>query len=110
MALDKPIGMGLSDWRDRAAGEALVATSGIQKYSTGTGDKVIETQQKIEFEAIRNPSFTGAKGQLPDMTSLLYGSAEGQIIETNLLPASSGPSPVIDVKAGGEYAVTLKLP
>jgi hypothetical protein len=109
MAGDMPIGMGLSDWREHTAGEALVAISGIQKFSTGTGDKVIETQQKIEFEAIRNLSFTGAEDQLPHVTSLLYGSAEGQIVETNLLPVSSGPSPVLDVKAGGEYTVTLKL-
>lgn len=95
---DLPIGMGLSDWRGLAKGEAFVVVTGITRFKPGSGESVLETEQPVEIETIRNPSFTGAEGQLPHVTSLLFSSETGQLI-------SKGP--VINVSAGKEYIVSL---
>lgn len=106
MPLDAPVGLGLSDWRGRASGEALVTITGIPRFRPGSGDSVVETEQPVEFEAVRDPSFTGATEQLPQVTSLLSGSGPGQIIAS---PAVSVPASM-NVHAGGEYTVTLTMP
>lgn len=107
---DTPIGMGLSDWRDRTIGEALVAVADIPRFRPGSGATVVETEQPVEFEAVRNPSFTGVGDQLPHCTSLLSGSGPGQIISPSSSAAIQPPAEIMNVRAGAEYIVTLTMP
>ncbi len=107
---DAPIGFGLSDWRVPTTGESFIAVAGIPRFWPGSGSSVVETEQPIAFEAVRDPSFTGAPDQLPCVTSLLSGSKSGLILAPDLSPPVPAPAPVRNVSACREYAVTLTMP
>lgn len=111
---DLPIGAGMTDWREEARGEALVAVADIQRFRAGQGPNVVETEQEIVLEATRDNGFTGAPGQLPDVARLLAGTGTG-IIRPPDRPAGSQltvvrPATPLRVRPGREYAVELAMP
>lgn len=110
---DEPIGEGLTEWRGaRQRGEALVPIAGLQRFAPGAGANVIETTHAIELEATRDPAFTGAATQLPDLARLRT-SAPGTVRRPNP-PADAlnviRPAGPIDVSAGEELSVTIEMP
>jgi hypothetical protein len=107
---DRPIGLGLSDWRGTATGEALVTIAGIRRHWPGAGDAVVETEQPIEFETVRDPLFTGAKNQLPHATALMSVGKAGMMVAPSVVPAVPAPAAIMNVRSGGEYVVTLTMP
>lgn len=113
---DAPIGAGMTDWRGRAAGEALVAIADIPRFRPGAGDNVVDTDLAIEFDASRDGAFTGGPDQLPDVPALLAGSAAGLIHPpdhpggSQLEIVEPAIPPPIRVQAGREYVVHLAMP
>jgi hypothetical protein len=109
---DRPIGVGMTEWRGGVAGEALVPVADLQRFRPGSGPTVIERDQAIEFEVSRHSGFDGAAGQLPDVPALLAGTGDGLI-----RPAASQISivrpatpPPFRVQAGREFVVQLAMP
>jgi hypothetical protein len=94
-APDRPIGVGMTDWRGAVTGEALVPVIGIQRFRPGGGPSVIETSQEIELEATRDDAFTGAPGQLPNVARLMAGTG---LIRRRDRPPGSG----LDIVLPGE--------
>ena len=111
---DSPIGAGMTDWRERRRGEALVALSGIQRFRPGSGNNVIETDQAIDFEATRDSEFTGAVGQFPNVSRLIAGTGDKLIRPPNQPPVSElkivRPTGPVRVRAGQEDVVSLSMP
>src|SRR5262245_5349630 len=58
---------GMTDWRGRVVGEALVAVPNIPitTFNTG-GGAVLTTQVAVNVEAVFDPQFNPAEGELPD--------------------------------------------
>jgi hypothetical protein len=112
---DLPIGLGMTEWRGRTCGEALVPVTDVQRFRPGTGGNVIETDQAIEIEATRHSGFTGDAATLPDVAALVAGTG-GVIRPPNLPPASTleilqpAAPPPLRVQAGREYVVHLAMP
>jgi len=113
---DRPIGLGMTEWRQPVAGEALVAISDLVRFRPGGGAQVIDTDHAIEFEASRHETFTGSAGALPDVAALLAGTGSGFVqppthppnsVLTVLQPATAPP---MRVQAGREYVVHLAMP
>lgn len=115
-AADQPIGAGVTDWRGGIAGEACVPVIGLQRFRPGAGANVIDTDQAIEFEAARHTTFTGAAGQLPDVSALLAATGSGLVQPPSQPPGSQleivqpATPPPMRVQAGREYVVHLAMP
>ena len=113
---DRPIGVGMTEWRGGVAGDALVPVADIQRFRPGSGPNVIETDQAIEFEVSRHSGFIGAAGQLPDVPALVAGTGDGLVRPPDQPPASPleivrpTTPPPIRVQAGREYIVHLAMP
>jgi len=113
---DRPIGVGMTEWRGGVAGDALVPVADIQRFRPGSGPNVIETDQAIEFEVSRHSGFRGAVGQLPDVPALMAGTGDGLVRPPDQPPASQleivrpTTPPPIRVQAGREYIVHLAMP
>jgi len=113
---DAPIGAGMTDWRNRALGEALVAIADIPRFRPGAGHNVVDIDQAIEFDASRHSAFTGAAAQLPDVAALLAGTGGGLIHPpdqpngSQLQIVEPAIAPPIRVQAGREYIVHLAMP
>ena len=71
---DVLIGRGMSEWRGRVRGEALVATSGVPITTFGNGDSgspVIVTEIAATLEAVVDPTFDGLDdASVPDPDEL----------------------------------------
>jgi hypothetical protein len=109
-AADPPIGEGMTDWRGRALGEALVPVAGLQRFRPGAGANVIETEHTLEFETTRDSLFTGATGQLPNVPRIETGTAQGVVRTPHADLAITRPVPPVRVEAGHEYTVHLAMP
>ena len=113
---DRPIGMGMTDWRGSIRGEALVPVADVQRFRPGAGANVIENDQAIEIEATRHSGFTGDAASLPDVPALVAGTGSGVIRPPDLPPASAleilqpAAPPPLRVQAGREYVVHLAMP
>jgi hypothetical protein len=107
---DPAIGQGMTEWRDDLRGEALVAVADLPRFRPGQGNNVFETTQAIHLEATRDPNFTGAAGQFPDIP----GNTPGVITRRS----DPSPDPVLaveppapfDLRAGSEMTVHLTMP
>jgi hypothetical protein len=121
-AQDRPMGVGMTDWRGAVRGEALVPVAGVQRFRPGSGSTPIETHQAIEVEATRDTEFTGSDGSLPDVSRLRSGAAgvvrhidRGAgaqlvvVVRPDERPAGE-PGPPIHVRAGREYVVHMTMP
>lgn len=121
-APDRPLGAGMTEWRGAVRGEALVALSGIERFRPGLGESPIETSQPIEFEITRDTAFTGAAGQLPDVSRLLAGAGAGIVRVVDQPPGplaiavrpderpSAPPAVPVHARAGREYVVQITVP
>jgi hypothetical protein len=91
---------GMTDWRGRARGEALVAVAGIPVTTFGgSGTNVLVFEIEAELEATFDPSFDPESGLLPDPDEL------------ELLPAGAQrKSQPITLAAGREEAVAVQIP
>jgi hypothetical protein len=98
----QPLGEGMTDWRDRARGEALVGVSGIQRFRAGSGQAVVETDQEVVFEAMRDGRFTGAAGQVPNVAAIRAAGPDAQLAVTR-------PTPPVRIRAGREHVVHLTM-
>lgn len=65
-----PLASGMTEWRGRLRGEALVPVAGLRRFRPGGGDDVIETTVPVVFEAARHAAFGGAEGTFPDADAL----------------------------------------
>jgi hypothetical protein len=111
-----PIGQGMSEWRDRLSGEALVAVPNIARFRAREedGGEVITRVQEIQFEIVRDPVFSAAQNQFPDAARLVAGTANGLI----KLRSDSAPGPAlgvtrplpVEISAGQELTVGLTTP
>jgi hypothetical protein len=115
-AADRPIGIGMTEWRGPVAGEALVALTGLLRFRPGAGAEVIDTDHAIEFDVSRHDTFIGAAGALPNVGALLAATGSGFVrppthppgsVLTVLQPATAPP---MRVQAGREYVVHLAMP
>jgi hypothetical protein len=120
-APDRPIGVGMTEWRGAVRGEALVPVAGVQRFRPGSGSTPIETQQPIELEATRETGFTGSDGSLPDVARLASGgtgvvrhvdrgagSQLAVVVRPDERPAE--PDSPIHLRAGREYVVHVTMP
>lgn len=96
---DRAIGQGMSEWRGGLRGEALVAVADLPRFRPGGGGNVFETEQAIVIEALRDPNFTGARGQFPDLTSILAGPS------VTLIPPAAP-----NLRAGRETTASITMP
>jgi hypothetical protein len=110
-----PIGRGMSDWRGRLRGEALVAVPDIPRFrASEEPGAVVVSVQEIQFEIVRDSNFTAAPDQFPDGPKLVAGTA-GEIT-TLRSDAPLGPKlgvvPAVPLKirAGQEITVVLTPP
>jgi hypothetical protein len=121
-AQDRPMGVGMTEWRGAVRGEALVPVPGVQRFRPGAGSAPIETEQPIELEATRDTGFTGSGGSLPDVPRLASGGAGvirhidrgagaqlAVVVRPDERPAGEPDSP-IHVRAGREYVVHVTMP
>ena len=111
---DQPIGVGMTDWRGNARGEAIVPVTGLQRFRPGSGQDVVETDLAIVFEATRDTRFTGAGDQTPDVARLIAGTADGIVRPpdrpvNSVLQVQRPPAP-LRVQVGREYVVQLAMP
>jgi hypothetical protein len=110
---DRPIGSGVTDWRERLRGEALVAVADLLRFRPGAGADVFVTSQAVHLEAVRDTAFTGAAGAISDVSTLLTSNAP-QIVRRR----SNPPGPLLtveppapfDIEAGGEITVRITMP
>jgi hypothetical protein len=107
---DPAIGQGMTEWRANLRGEALVAVADLPRFRPGEGDDVFETTQAVHLEATRDPNFTGAAGQFPDIPV----TAPGAISRRSDPPAPPAlmvdPLAPLDLRAGEEMTVHLTMP
>lgn len=107
---DPAIGQGMTEWRGDLRGEALVAVADLPRFRPGDGEDVFETTQAVHLEATRDPNFTGAPGQFPDIP----GTAPGAITRRSDPPAPPplgvDPAVPLDLSAGEEMTVQLTMP
>jgi len=113
---DRPIAIGMTEWRGSVAGEAVVPLPNLARFRPGAGAQVIDTDHAIEFDAARHDTFTGAGAALPDVGALLAATGNGFVrppthppgsVLTVLQPATAPP---MRVQAGREYVVHLAMP
>jgi hypothetical protein len=96
---------GLSDWRDRAKGEAMVTVPGIPITTWGDGNgeggngPVIVNEIQVTLETFFDPDFEPAAGDLPDPEDLEARRAE--------LPSSST---TVHLASGRTIAISLAVP
>jgi hypothetical protein len=107
---DRPIGMGMTDWRGLARGEALVPVTDILRFRPGSAQNVIETDQTIALELTRDTRFTGAPDQLPDVPLLVAGAGTGILRPPAAQIQIVRPAAPIRVQPGREYVVELTMP
>lgn len=111
---DLPIAAGMTDWRGRVRGEALIPVTVIPRFRPGAGPHVIERDQEIELEATRDSGFTGADGELPDVARLTEGTGGGVTRVSTRAPDPQltvvRPATPVRVQAGREYVVHLSMP
>ena len=107
---DPAIGQGMTEWRGDLRGEALVAVADLPRFRPGEGNDVFETTQAVHLEATRDPNFTGAAGQFPDIP----GTAPGAITRRSDPPAPPAlevePDAPLDLRAGEEMTLHLIMP
>lgn len=114
-AADPAIGRGMSEWRGDLRGEALVAVADLPRFRPGAGpnESVFETAQAIQLEATRDPAFSGAPGQLPDVSAIIAATAPGMIRRRSDPPAGPvltvDPATPFNLRAGQETAVRLTM-
>ena len=111
---DLPIGSGMSEWREAAnigkTGELLLPVAGISRFWPGAGATVIESEQTVEFETIRDPTFTGDTGSMPNCTALLNSSSADCVTAPDVTPPVPAPASTVTIRSGGEYVITLTMP
>jgi hypothetical protein len=108
---DPAIGQGMTEWRGDLRGEALVAVADLPRFRSGGDDEdVFVTTQAVHLEATRDPNFTGASGQFPDIPV----TAPGAISRRSDPPAPPAllinPAAPLDLRAGQEMTVHLTMP
>jgi hypothetical protein len=101
-AEDKPIGVGLTEWRGDTRGEALVPVAGLLRFPHGEADAVVEQDHEIVFEVARDTAFTGAPDQLPNVARIA-AAAPAQL-------SVISPSAPVKVRAGKEHTIHLVTP
>jgi hypothetical protein len=108
------LGEGMTDWRGRAFGEAVVALPAVRRFLPGNGGMVETTEQGISFEAMREGNFTGAGAALPNATRMRAGTGADLIRPPDRPPGSQlqvlSPTPPVMVRSGREYVVRLAIP
>lgn len=117
-----PLGRGVTEWRGDLRGEALVPVANLPRFRPGAGQNVFETTQAVHFEVVRDPAFTGAGNQLPDVPGIDAGRVAGLLRRRSdqpPAPAGQPPAPAplgvsppapLAVRAGRETVVGLSLP
>lgn len=110
---DPAIGEGMTEWRGRLRGEALVAVADLPRFRPreGAGPKVFDTEQAIDLEATRDENFTGDR---PDQFPDIPGITPGTISRRSDPPIGAGfsmsPPAPLRILAGGEATVELRMP
>jgi hypothetical protein len=104
-----PVGEGMTEWRGRAIGEALVPVRGLQRFRPGGGANVIETEHTLELETTRDRLFTAAADQLPNLPRIQAGTAQN-VVRTLHADLNITPAPPVLVEAGREYTLRLAMP
>ena len=107
---DEPIGRGMTDWRGTVPGEAVVPLQ-VPRFRAGADNgNVIETTHDIELDVTRNPAFTGATGQLPDVARLEAGAHPRLAVPGGEGVELRRPQGPMRIRAGREFAVELTMP
>jgi hypothetical protein len=114
---DEPIGAGMTEWRGRLRGEALVPIARIARFRPGAGNNVVETTQSIAFEAMRDSQFTGAANDLPNVPRIVAGPGPGIVLQRTEPPPTNPPTAALtvepplplNVRAGAEVTVHLTM-
>jgi hypothetical protein len=109
-AADAPIGVGMTDWRGNARGEALVPVRGVARFRAGAGENVVETEQELDLEVTRDSRFTGTPGELPDVPRIEDGTGVGLVRPDSSELEMLRPAAPLRVRAGREYVVQLAMP
>jgi hypothetical protein len=100
---DHPIGMGMTEWRGRLRGEAIVPVVGLRRFRSGLGSNVVETEEKVVIEMTRDTRFAGASQEFPDVPRIL-GNEEG------VIHPPQGPPSEYTISAGREFVFNLAMP
>jgi len=109
-ANERPIGVGMTEWRGRVRGEALVPVVGLQRFRPGNGAAVIETDHTIEFDTTRDRAFTGGEGEIPNVPRIAAGTGTGIVRTVHADLEITRPDTPVRVEAGREYVVNLAMP
>ncbi len=107
---DPAIGQGMTEWRANLRGEALVAVADLPRFRPGEGEDVFETTQAIHLEATRDPNFTGAPEQLPDISGNTPGAITGRSDPPPGPALTVDPPAPLNLRAGSEMTVHLTMP
>ena len=107
---DEPIGLGLTEWRGRLRGEALVPLTALERFRPGAGEEVIESGQAIVLEAARLTAFTGAAGTFPDPDAIREAIPPDLAADPPAGLRLLRPVETITVHAGAEFPVELAMP
>ncbi len=110
---ERPVGQGMTDWRGRVSGEALVPLPGLRRFRPGAGPVVVVASETIELEAARDSSFTGAPDTFPDVRKIT-AAAHADVIKPPLKPQNSvlevtRPAGALSLTPGQEMAVALRM-
>jgi hypothetical protein len=109
---DLPIGRGMTEWRGRTRGEALVVVGGLRRFRVG-GNGALVNSESIEVEAARDPAFTGAIDTLPDVDAIADRN-NPSMIRPPLRPQNSSittfPAQPLDLRPGQELTVRIQMP
>jgi hypothetical protein len=109
---DAPIGRGLTEWRSRTRGEALVAIGGLRRFRVG-GNGALVNSESIELETARDPAFTGAIGSSPDVDAIADRN-NASIFRPPARPQNSTittfPAQPLDLRPGQEQTVRIQMP
>jgi hypothetical protein len=114
-AADQPIGQGLSEWRGRLQGEALVAVANIPRFRPGEADEILAQTQEVHFEAVRDTNFAG-EPDLPDLPKIIAGIAADGVATVRSDPPpldpklGVNPAAPLKIRAGRESTVSLTIP
>lgn len=108
---DEPIGWGMTEWRGRLRGEALVPVAGVERFRPGSRGNVIESDLAVVIEASRLVGFTGERDTYPDVSRLLAA------IPADISDDDAGPDVrlvreghTLDVQAGRSHTIEISMP
>jgi hypothetical protein len=107
---DRPIGMGMTDWRGPVRGEALVPVTGVPRFRPGTGESVIETLFPVVLEMARAVAFTGAANQLPDPGGILAAIPPELEADAGSDIRLVRAAEAVHVRAGREMTLEMSMP